>query len=162
HDAATVPLVVAALQSSDARVRIVSARALGWMKETQAVPALAAVVGDKTAPDRLRFVAADALGWIGGPDARDAPAAAPRTGAAPDAVEGYLGRALARLALGRLADAEGDLDRVVDAGGATLAAALLNRAEVRRRRGNADGALSDLDTLIKKDPERADARLARG
>ncbi|RMG07128.1 MAG: serine/threonine-protein kinase [Planctomycetota bacterium] len=80
---------------------------------------------------------------------------------APDAVEARLGRGLALLALGKIAPAEADFGAVARAGGRTLGAALLGRAECRRRRGDVAGALSDLDELLRADPGRADAHLAR-
>lgn len=81
--------------------------------------------------------------------------------AAPEAIGGHLGRALSCLALGRLELAESDLDRVVQGGGASADVGLLNRAEVRRRRGNVKGALADLEALLRQGA-RADAYLAKG
>ncbi|MCI0340651.1 MAG: tetratricopeptide repeat protein [Planctomycetales bacterium] len=82
-------------------------------------------------------------------------------GLAPDAVEGKLGRGLAWLAFGDAAKAERDFKAVVDAGGATRGTALLNRAEARRRLRKYDGALADLDDLVRGEPGNAVAHLAR-
>ncbi len=82
---------------------------------------------------------------------------------APEAVEGRLGRGTSLLALGTVEDAakaERDFGAVVDAGGATRGAALLNRAEARRRQRKYDAALADLQELARGEPGNAVAHLA--
>jgi tetratricopeptide (TPR) repeat protein/tRNA A-37 threonylcarbamoyl transferase component Bud32 len=219
-DAATVKIMRAVLADprNTAQVRVVMARALGWLREPSALAELGQIAVAPYWPLPLAYAAADALGWIGGDQAktlllvaralrgpefrrrtqsalrrvREADEAAEDTtglaavlaradslrqvGDHEGAVTAYsevletdsatidacLGRALSLLALSRLAEAEGDLDRVVEAGGPSRGAGLLNRAEARRRQGNVEGALEDLDQLLRSSPKRADAYLARG
>ncbi len=184
-----VPELAAVLadRAREVSLRYAAADALGWIGGSDAWAALLAAREREGAAFRRRTQAAVrrvAAGLDQAPRGEDAEGERPLAeadrlrqagereaavaaydaalAAAPDAVEGYFGRAAALLALGRLPEAEADLDRVVEAGGRTLEPARLNRAEVRRRRGDLAGALDDLAALLLLDPERADAYLARG
>jgi tetratricopeptide (TPR) repeat protein len=73
--------------------------------------------------------------------------------AAPEEADGYEGRAVSNLALGKLEEAEKDMDRVVAL--RPTADSYSNRGAMRSRRGRYDGALLDYQQALKIEPGNA-------
>ncbi len=80
---------------------------------------------------------------------------------APDDFRGWLGRGRARAYLGRIDDALLDLDEAVSRSPESSVAALILRAEIRRRAGRTREALGDADAATDRQPRVAETWLVR-
>ena len=78
----------------------------------------------------------------------------------PDDAQAYLGRARAKIALGRYADALPDLNKAIEL--APDAAAYANRAGAYQAMGDPEAAIADMTRSIELAPERAKSYESRG
>jgi len=69
---AIVPLMILLQQDRDPYPLVLAARGLGWLGNSQAVPALARLLLDENKPFVARIAAAEALGSLGGGNAHRA------------------------------------------------------------------------------------------